>query len=56
MSRKQQTLRPSASPPLLSSPPPRARGLMLAWLAALLAARWLIPTEGAVEGMTLWLV
>ncbi|MFM9960163.1 MAG: O-antigen ligase family protein [Planctomycetaceae bacterium] len=29
---------------------------MLAWLAALLAARWLIPTEGAVEGLTLWLV
>ena len=29
---------------------------MLAWLAALFAARWLMPTEGAVEGLTLWLV
>lgn len=29
---------------------------MLAWLVALLAARWLIPTEAAGEGLTLWLV
>lgn len=29
---------------------------MLSWLAALLAARWLMPTEGAGAGMTLWLV
>lgn len=56
MSRKQQANLPSSPPPLLPSSPPGAGGLMLAWLAALLAARWLIPTEGAVEGMTLWLV
>ncbi len=35
------------------APPHR---LMLAWLAALIAARWLMPTEGAAEGLTLWLV
>ena len=29
---------------------------MLAWLAALLVARWLMPTEGADEGLTLWVV
>jgi hypothetical protein len=29
---------------------------MLGWLVALLAARWLIPTEGSAEGLTLWLV
>ena len=28
----------------------------LAWLVALLVARWLIPTEAAAEGMTLWIV
>ncbi len=58
MPRKQQSARPlsvSPSPPLPLSPSPPHQG-MLAWLAALLAARWLIPTEGAVEGLTLWLV
>ena len=29
------------------------QGMMLGWLAALLAARWLMPTEGAAEGLTL---
>lgn len=29
---------------------------MLAWLSALLVARWLMPTEGAAEGLTLWVV
>jgi O-antigen ligase len=28
---------------------------MLAWLTALLVARWLLPTEAAAEGLTLWL-
>lgn len=31
-------------------------GGMLAWLIALLIARWLIPTEAAADGMTLWIV
>lgn len=58
MSRKpraveQPTLAPSPRHLVTVSPP---QGLMLAWLAALFAARWLMPTEGAVEGMTLWLV
>ncbi len=57
MSRKQPIVLPAPSPPpLLPASPPRTGGLMLAWLAALLAGRWLIPTEGAAEGMTLWLV
>ena len=30
--------------------------LFVAWLIALLVARWLLPTEGAAEGLTLWLV
>ena len=50
MSRKRQVARTESvtvSPPL---------GLMLAWLVALFAARWLMPTEGAAEGLTLWLV
>lgn len=29
---------------------------MLAWLMALVTARWLLPTEGSGEGLTLWLV
>ena len=50
MSRQQRV--PSFS--IVSSPAPHYG--MLAWLAALLVARWLIPTEGAAEGLTLWLV
>ena len=50
---KQPTLTPSP-PHLVSQSPPQ--GLMLAWLVALFAARWLMPTEGAAEGLTLWLV
>lgn len=58
MSRKQRSVEPV---PIASSPPHRVtlsppHGLMLAWLAALLVARWLMPTEGAGAGMTLWLV
>ena len=30
--------------------------LLLAWLMALLVARWLIPTEASAQGMTLWIV
>ncbi len=58
MSRQKQTARPlsvSPSPPL-PLPLSLSRHGMLAWFAALLVARWLIPTEGAVEGLTLWLV
>lgn len=44
---------PSPAPLVAASP---IRGLMLAWLAALFAARWLMPTEGSAEGLTLWLV
>ncbi len=50
MSRQQRVPSPS-----IVSPPAPHHG-MLAWLVALLVARWLIPTEGAVEGLTLWLV
>lgn len=63
MSRKQPVARaegvaslplsPSPSQPFTVSPP---QGVMLAWLSALFAARWLMPTEGAAEGLTLWLV
>lgn len=57
MSRKQRVVgQPSVtpSPPhLVTVSPPQ--GLLLAWLAALFAARWLMPTEGAAEGLTLWL-
>lgn len=58
MSRQQQVpspraVTPSPPHPLAPSPP---RSWMLGWLAALLAARWVIPTEGAAEGLTLWLV
>lgn len=34
----------------------RRAGPMLAWLVALLISRWLIPTEAAAQGMTLWIV
>ncbi len=44
---------PSPHHPIIFSPP---QGAMLAWLAALLVARWLMPTEGAAEGLTLWVV
>ena len=44
---------PSPHHPIIFSPP---QGAMLAWLAALLVARWLMPTEGADEGLTLWVV
>ena len=58
MSRQQNIARADG---VTVSPPHRVtvslpRGLMFGWLAALLAARWLIPTEGAAEGLTLWLV
>ena len=58
MSRKQAISRPPATSPSphLPTSPSLPRGLMLGWLAALLTARWLIPTEGAAEGLTLWLV
>lgn len=42
----------SSAPSLLELP---VSGGMLAWLTALLVARWLMPTEGAGEGLTLWL-
>lgn len=58
MSRKPRVVgQPSVtpSPPhLVTVTPPQ--GLLLAWLVALFAARWLMPTEGAAEGLTLWLV
>ena len=44
---------PSPHHPIIFSPP---QGAMLAWLAALLVARWLMPTEGTDEGLTLWVV
>lgn len=31
------------------------RSGMLLWLVALLTARWMLPTEGSAEGLTLWL-
>jgi len=58
MSRKQRTaehpIRNPSPPQLVTMSPPQ--GLMLAWLSALLTVRWLMPTEGASEGLTLWLV
>ena len=58
MSRKQVATRPLPVSP--SRPLPLSlslsHGLMLAWFAALFGARWLIPTEGSAEGLTLWLV
>lgn len=45
---------------IASSQIPRATanpsGLMLAWLIALLVVRWLQPTEGSIEGLTLWML
>lgn len=53
--------RPTTSPGLPVSRSPGQpfivslpQGFMLAWLAALFAARWLMPTEGSTEGLTLW--
>lgn len=58
MSRKQQVGRPRpvSSDQTRDQTSAPLRSGMLAWLVALFAARWLIPTEGAVEGLTLWLV
>ncbi len=49
-----QPTRPSSPSHLVIVSSPQSP--MLAWLAALFAARWLMPTEGAAEGLTLWLV
>lgn len=49
----QSSVTPSPLHRVIVSPP---QGMMLAWLAALLVARWLMPTEGAAEGLTLWVV
>src|SRR5712691_4798136 len=55
MSHKQRTVAQTASPRPPDFPSAR-RSVLIAWLVALLVARWLVPTEGAVEGLTLWLV